>query len=47
LAVGYAACFESALGVVGRRELVEEGEVSIDGRGSLLPSQERGFKLAV
>jgi Ohr subfamily peroxiredoxin len=47
LAVGYAACFESALGVVGRRELVEEGDVSIDGRGSLLPSQERGFKLAV
>jgi organic hydroperoxide reductase OsmC/OhrA len=33
--------------VVGRRELVEVGDVSIDGRVSLLPSQERGFKLAV
>jgi osmotically inducible protein OsmC len=46
-AVGYAACFESALGVVGRREGVEVGEVSIDSRVSLLPTQERGFKLAV
>jgi organic hydroperoxide reductase OsmC/OhrA len=45
--VGYAACFETALGMVGRPELVEVGDVSIDGRGSLLPSQERGFKLAV
>jgi Ohr subfamily peroxiredoxin len=46
-AVGYAACFESALGVVGRRERVEVGDVSIDSRVSLLPAQERGFKLAV
>src|SRR6266568_2192544 len=29
-AVGYAACFEGALGVVGRRERVEVGDVSID-----------------
>jgi osmotically inducible protein OsmC len=46
-AVGYAACFESALGVVGRREHVEVGDVSIDSRVSLLPTPERGFKLAV
>ena len=46
-AVGYAACFESALGVVGRRERVEVGDVSIDSRVSLLPTEERGFKLAV
>ena len=46
-AVGYAACFESALGVVGRREHVELGEVSIDSRVSLLPTDDRGFKLAV
>lgn len=46
-AVGYAACFESALGVVGRRERAEVGDVSIDSRVSLLPTQERGFKLAV
>jgi lipoyl-dependent peroxiredoxin len=46
-AVGYAACFESALGVVGRRERVEVGDVSIDSRVNLLPTEERGFKLAV
>jgi lipoyl-dependent peroxiredoxin len=46
-AVGYAACFEGALGVVGRRERVEVGDVSIDSRVSLLPTEERGFKLAV
>jgi organic hydroperoxide reductase OsmC/OhrA len=36
-AVGYAACFESALGVVGRRERAEVGDVSIDSRVSLAP----------
>lgn len=46
-AVGYAACLESALGVVGRRERAEVGDVSIDSRVSLLPTEERGFKLAV
>jgi Ohr subfamily peroxiredoxin len=46
-AVGYAACFESALGAVARRERVEVGDVSIDSRVSLLPTEERGFKLAV
>src|SRR5437879_13763792 len=45
-AVGYAACFESALGVVGRRERAEVGDVSIDSRVSLLPTEERGFRLA-
>jgi lipoyl-dependent peroxiredoxin len=46
-AVGYAACFESALGVVGRREHAEVSDVSIDSRVSLLPTEERGFNLAV
>jgi osmotically inducible protein OsmC len=46
-AVGYAACFEGALGVVGRRERVEVGDVSIDSRVSLLPTEDHGFKLAV
>ena len=46
-AIGFAACFESALGVVGRRERAEVGDVSIDSRVSLLPTEERGFKLAV
>jgi Ohr subfamily peroxiredoxin len=47
LAVGFAACFESALGVVARRERAEASDVSIDSRVSLLPTEERGFKLAV
>ncbi|WSR03842.1 organic hydroperoxide resistance protein [Streptomyces sp. NBC_01210] len=46
-AVGYAACFEGALGVVGRRERVETGDVSIDSRVSLLPTEDHGFKIAV
>ncbi len=46
-AVGYAACFESALGAVGRREKAEVGDVSIDSRVSLLPAEGRTFKLAV
>jgi osmotically inducible protein OsmC len=46
-AVGFASCFESAIGVVGRREHAEVGDVSIDSRVSLLPTDERGFKLAV
>jgi Ohr subfamily peroxiredoxin len=46
-AVGYAACFESALGVVARREHVEVGDVSIRSRVSLLPGEERSYKIAV
>jgi osmotically inducible protein OsmC len=46
-AVGYAACFEGALGVAARRERVEVGDVSIASRVSLLPTEDRGFKLAV
>lgn len=46
-AIGYAACFESALGVVGRRHRREVGDVAIDSRVSLLPTEDHGFKLAV
>src|SRR5690349_24402299 len=46
-AVGYAACFEGALGVIGRRERAEVDDVSIDSKVSLLPTEERGFKIAV
>jgi len=46
-AVGYAACFEGALGVIGRREHAEVGDVSIDSRVSLLPTEDRGCKIAV
>jgi lipoyl-dependent peroxiredoxin len=46
-AVGYAACFESALGAVARRRHVDAGEVTIDSAVSLLPTGDGGFKLAV
>jgi lipoyl-dependent peroxiredoxin len=46
-AVGFAACFEGALGVVGRREHEEVGDVSIDSSVSLIPVEGGGFKLAV
>ena len=46
-AVGFAACFESALGAVARREKLDVGDVAIDSKVDLLPTEERGFKLAV
>jgi lipoyl-dependent peroxiredoxin len=46
-AVGFASCFESALGVVARRRRLEAGDVAIDSNVMLLPTEERGFKLAV
>ncbi len=46
-AVGFAACFEGALGVVGRREKVETGDASIESKVSLVTTEERGFNVAV
>jgi lipoyl-dependent peroxiredoxin len=46
-AIGYAACFESALGVVARRRKLDAGDIAIDSRVSLYPTKERGFELAV
>ncbi len=46
-AVGYAACFESALGTIARRKRVEPGEVSVDSKVSVLPTGTGGFELAV
>jgi osmotically inducible protein OsmC len=46
-AVGFASCFESALGAVARRQKLEAGDVEIDSKVMLLPTEERGFKLAV
>ncbi len=46
-AVGYAACFEGALGVVGRREREEVGDVEIKSSVSLLPAPGGSFQLAV
>ncbi len=46
-AVGYAACFEGALGVVGRREKTDLGAVAIDSAVSLITTENRGFNVAV
>jgi lipoyl-dependent peroxiredoxin len=46
-AVGYASCFESALGVVARRARQEVGDVEVDSKVMLLPTEDRGFKLGV
>ena len=46
-AVGYAACFEGAIGVAGRRAKVETGDVAIDSKVSLSPDGKGGFALGV
>ena len=47
-AVGFAACFEGALGLVGRREKVDLGDVSIESGVSLIPNPAtKGFDLGV
>ena len=46
-AVGYAACFEGALGAVSRREKLELGEVAVDSSVSLVTTEDRGYTVAV
>jgi len=46
-AVGYAACFEGALGAVSRRMKVELGDVAIDSSVSLITTEDRGYTVAV
>jgi Ohr subfamily peroxiredoxin len=46
-AIGYAACFESALAAAARRRRQEVGDVAIDSRVMLLPTEDRRYKLAV
>ena len=48
-AVGYASCFESAMGSVARRLKldIQADDVSIDSKVMLLPTEERGFKIGV
>ncbi|HYB27058.1 MAG TPA: organic hydroperoxide resistance protein [Solirubrobacteraceae bacterium] len=46
-AVGYAACFEGALGVAARREHKEVGDASIDSKVSLVTTDDRGYTVAV
>jgi lipoyl-dependent peroxiredoxin len=46
-AVGFAACFESALAVIGRRKDQDTQDAAIESSVSLLPTGDGGFKLAV
>ena len=46
-AAGYAACFASALGLVGRQTKVDTGEISVTAEVSLNPDGEQGFALSV
>ena len=46
-AVGYAACFEGAIGVAARRLKAEAGDVAIDSQVSLVPTEDRRFTVAV
>jgi Ohr subfamily peroxiredoxin len=46
-AVGYAACFEGALGAAARRRKADLGAVSIDSSVSLSPNENKGFDLSV
>jgi osmotically inducible protein OsmC len=46
-AVGYAACFEGALGVAARRAKAEVGDASINSKVNLVTTEERGFNVSV
>jgi lipoyl-dependent peroxiredoxin len=46
-AAGYAACFESALAVVARRQKLEAGDAVIDSKVDLVTNEKRGFDVAV
>jgi Ohr subfamily peroxiredoxin len=45
-AVGYAACFEGALGAVARRQKLEVGDVEIDSKVKLTTAEDRSFGIA-
>jgi lipoyl-dependent peroxiredoxin len=46
-AVGYAACFESALSLIARREKRDADDAQIESKVDLIPTENRGFGLAV
>jgi osmotically inducible protein OsmC len=46
-AVGYAACFEGAIGAVARRAKVDTGDAVIASSVSLHPNESKGFDLSV
>lgn len=46
-AIGYAACFESALGTVARRQRIDLGQVAIDAKVDLRTTENGAFDIAV
>jgi Ohr subfamily peroxiredoxin len=46
-AVGYAACFEGALGTIARRNKEATGDLAIDSKVKLITTEQRGFTIAV
>jgi len=46
-AAGYAACFESAMSLLARREKREADDAQVESKGMLIPTEDRGFGLAV
>jgi osmotically inducible protein OsmC len=46
-AVGYAACFEGAIGAVSRRQKVDTEDVEIDSKVSLHGGEDRTFNISV
>jgi Ohr subfamily peroxiredoxin len=46
-AIGFASCFESALGVVARRAKVEAGDAAVESSVHLQSTGDGGFRLAV
>ena len=46
-AIGFASCFESAITTVARRRKLEADDVEVESKVMLLPTEDRGFKLAV
>jgi lipoyl-dependent peroxiredoxin len=46
-AVGYAACFEGALGVVGKRAKAEVSDARVESKVALVTAEDRSFTIAV
>jgi Ohr subfamily peroxiredoxin len=46
-AIGYAACFEAALGTVARRAREETGDVAIESKVQLVTTEDRSFTVVV
>ena len=46
-AAGFAACFESALSLVGKRKKVEAGDAAVESKVNLIAGDDRNFVLGV